>query len=49
MRRFLLEEHKIITTAAPAAHALHDMDTGYLRISPHVGCSPESLENWLAP
>lgn len=44
VRRFLLEEHKIVTTAALPARAPRDMDTGYLRISPHVDCSPEALE-----
>lgn len=48
VRRFLVEEHKIITTAALPARAPRDMDTGYLRISPHVDCSAGDLEKLAA-
>lgn len=48
VRRFLAEEHKILTTAALPARAPRDMDTGYLRISPHVDCSASDLEKLAA-
>lgn len=43
VRSMLLEHHQIVTTAAHPARAPRDMTGPYLRISPHVDCTPESL------
>jgi pyridoxal 5-phosphate dependent beta-lyase len=44
VRKTLLEEHKIVTTVALPLRAPREMTEPYLRISPHVDCTPESLE-----
>ncbi len=43
VRSALLEQHKIVTTAAQPARAPREMKGPYLRISPHVNCSPEDI------
>lgn len=48
VRQFLLDEHKIVTTAALPPRAPRDMTEGYLRISPHVDCSAQDLERLAA-
>lgn len=44
VRRTLLAEHQIVTTAALPVRAPREMTEPYLRISPHVNCTPEDLE-----
>ena len=44
VRSFLLAEHRIVTTAAARARAPREMKEPYLRISPHVDCTPEDLD-----
>ena len=48
VRRYLLEEHEIVTTAAHPARAPRDMTEPYLRISPHVDVTEESLKRLAA-
>lgn len=43
VRARLIAEHKIVTTAALPVRAPRDMDTGYLRISPHVNVTDDDL------
>ncbi len=43
VRSMLLEQHQIVTTAAQPARAPREMKGPYLRISPHVDCTPEAL------
>jgi hercynylcysteine S-oxide lyase len=43
VRSLLLDKHQIVTTAAHPARAPRDMDSWYLRISPHVDCAPEEI------
>lgn len=43
VRAMLLAKHQIVTTAAHPARAPREMKTPYLRISPHVDCTPEAL------
>lgn len=43
VRSLLLERHQIITTAALPARAPREMAAPYLRISPHVDCTPEAI------
>lgn len=43
VRKMLLEHHQIVTTAAVPARAPREMKVPYLRISPHVSCTPEDL------
>jgi pyridoxal 5-phosphate dependent beta-lyase len=43
VRSLLLERHQIVTTAAAPARAPREMTSPYLRISPHVDCTPEAL------
>ncbi|MGH3164908.1 MAG: ergothioneine biosynthesis PLP-dependent enzyme EgtE [Trebonia sp.] len=44
VRKALLEKHQIVTTAALPVRAPREMTEPYLRISPHVDCTPEDLE-----
>lgn len=44
VRALLLEEHRIVTTAAFPARAPREMREPYLRVSPHVDCGPEDLD-----
>jgi pyridoxal 5-phosphate dependent beta-lyase len=48
VRSMLLDKHKIVTTAALPVRAPREMKEGYLRISPHVDCTPEALEKLAA-
>lgn len=48
VRQLLLEEHKIVTTAALPARAPRDMAEAYLRISPHVNVTEEDLKKLAA-
>jgi hercynylcysteine S-oxide lyase len=43
VRSRLLADHGIVTTAAHPVRAPRDMDTSYLRISPHVDCAEQDL------
>ena len=43
VRRRLIDEHRIVTTAAAVARAPREMTQPMLRVSPHVDCSPEDL------
>jgi hercynylcysteine S-oxide lyase len=42
-RARLLGEHGIVTTAAVTARAPREMTEPYLRVSPHVDCTPDDL------
>jgi hercynylcysteine S-oxide lyase len=44
VRSMLLEQHQIVTTAALPVRAPREMKVPYLRISPHVDCTPEAIE-----
>jgi pyridoxal 5-phosphate dependent beta-lyase len=44
VRKTLIQEHKIGTTAALPVRAPREMTEAYLRVSPHVDCTPEDLE-----
>lgn len=48
VRSRLVEEYKIVTTAALPARAPHDMSGGYLRVSPHVDVTSGDLERLAA-
>lgn len=43
VRSRLITEHRIITTAAHPSRAPRDMDSSYLRVSPHVDCTESDL------
>jgi hercynylcysteine S-oxide lyase len=43
VRSMLLEQHQIVTTAARPARAPREMTVPYLRVSPHVDCTPEAI------
>jgi pyridoxal 5-phosphate dependent beta-lyase len=44
VRRRLLNEYAIVTTAAVAARAPREMTETLLRVSPHVDCSAADLQ-----
>jgi pyridoxal 5-phosphate dependent beta-lyase len=44
VRARLLETHRIVTTACLPARAPREMREPYLRISPHVDCTPDALD-----
>jgi pyridoxal 5-phosphate dependent beta-lyase len=48
VRAGLLADHKIVTTAAVPARAPREMTEPYLRVSPHVNCTPEDIEKLAA-
>jgi hercynylcysteine S-oxide lyase len=48
VRSMLLDKHQIVTTAALPARAPREMKGPYLRISPHVDCTPEDIERLAA-
>ena len=43
VRSMLLEQHQIVTTAARPARAPREMTGPFLRVSPHVDCTPETI------
>jgi pyridoxal 5-phosphate dependent beta-lyase len=43
VRARLIAEHRIVTTAALPPRAPRDMDSAYLRVSPHVDCAEQDL------
>jgi pyridoxal 5-phosphate dependent beta-lyase len=48
VRRYLLEEHQIVTSALPPLRAPRDMSEPYLRISPHVNATHDDLKKLAA-
>jgi pyridoxal 5-phosphate dependent beta-lyase len=43
VRSLLIEQHQIVTTASRVTRAPREMTGPYLRVSPHVDCTPEDI------